>query len=705
VLALLLATGCFPAREIALPSLPGEAFFLGARDDDGTELYASPDAAAFAAGDATRIVVAPSPHSLEELRLAKGPLVPSDGAPVEGCGSLVLSRGLPRDDALELDDGLRWRPIADSPSFLLNAWLEPLALDGCPCVIDDGDTPLACSAECPEIVVEAPAPPDSVRPIGVATARTACGGLVELPGECVELGVPCRGPWPEAPPGASAVYYVRVGAAGDGSEGDPFGTIAEALAAAPPGSAILLGAGVHAVGPSIDRPGAIIGCAGTTTIASAGGAEIVVYQDLSMESVTIVADGLHAAAPVRLSGVRVLGRVAATETAITLSNVAIDGTRVGVEVSRSFASIDGLAITASAAISAMSSTVTARRLLVDGGVHGGVNGVVGDRSWIELERALIDGPGGIGVQALGGAVMLEDVAILRPGVFGIDVEIRARGPVIERVHVEAPGRTGILIHNEGVTAVATAALADAVVVAGDSAPEHGIHVMGAVRVALDRARIGGGFQRSALSIQGTEGGLPRAELRDIVTTASTGIAAIHVSTAEAVVDRARIDGPGVHGVLLDEPLSLTELRDLTVSGSSTGLTIEKAQDNEPSRLVAIVERAHLIGGAFGLALRKELNVSIRDVRVAPAGVGFIFEGATNPLNSVIEIDGLEIEGGEVGIDLSSIEPGATSLLLSRASVARSRIGARVDRCALPIVVGPDLVYRDNVRTVEAVAVQ
>lgn len=62
---------------------------------------------------------------------------------------------------------------------------------------------------------------------------------------CRTVGRACADGFPEAPADATGVLYVQAGSSGDGTEGSPFGTIAEALAAASAGDAILIAGGTY----------------------------------------------------------------------------------------------------------------------------------------------------------------------------------------------------------------------------------------------------------------------------------------------------------------------------------------------------------------------------------------------------------------------------------------------------------------------------
>lgn len=104
------------------------------------------------------------------------------------------------------------------------------------------------------------------------SGRAACATPFEghFPGEpgCRAVGAPCpAGPWPEGLPD-SGVRYVEPGAlGGDGSLAAPFGTLAEAVAAASPGDTIALSEGLHPGPVAVDRAVTVRGaCAERTAI-------------------------------------------------------------------------------------------------------------------------------------------------------------------------------------------------------------------------------------------------------------------------------------------------------------------------------------------------------------------------------------------------------------------------------------------------------
>lgn len=148
-------------------------------------------------------------------------------------------------------------------------------------------------------------------PLGCAPeALPATCGPFERPdlpsgGACVAVGGACSGPYADearlaavAPDAVGARWYVSAdaGAGGDGSEGAPFASVADALAAAGVGDAILLSAGAHeSEGWEVDETIAIVGaCAADTTLVGVGNATLIeptgngiVIADLTMQDATM----------------------------------------------------------------------------------------------------------------------------------------------------------------------------------------------------------------------------------------------------------------------------------------------------------------------------------------------------------------------------------------------------------------------------------
>lgn len=154
---------------------------------------------------------------------------------------------------------------------------------------------------------------------------------------CAALGSPCpTGAWPDDA-GAPGTWYVAVGGAGDGSSGNPFGALADAVAAAADGDTVILGEGTFQAGIVLTRDLTLRGlCASRTTLTWSGG---------NADGAVVGVDG----ATVSVSDLRIADSVAAGLTAnaatVTLAGVAIEAVgRLGIEAADSALTLDDVRI-------------------------------------------------------------------------------------------------------------------------------------------------------------------------------------------------------------------------------------------------------------------------------------------------------------------------------------------------------------------------
>ncbi|MBO6936739.1 MAG: right-handed parallel beta-helix repeat-containing protein [Deltaproteobacteria bacterium] len=225
--------------------------------------------------------------------------------------------------------------------------------------------------------------------------RTRCLSTEALlPGGCTPL--------PECPVGDFAegvgelgtdVRFVLEGAAGDGSEGNPYGTISQALAGATPNTVIALGKGsyIERVGlpGGVDLVGA---CARETFLrsdeASVTGRDAVLAtngEGVSVRGLTVQSG--------TLAGIRVV-------RSTTLEDVVVEGARTAGIIADPGSTIDG-------------SNVTVRGTRVSGPFAMGV--AIGMDANVTLRRASLTENVGGGVSALGATVVLEDTVIADNG--------------------------------------------------------------------------------------------------------------------------------------------------------------------------------------------------------------------------------------------------------------------------------------------------
>jgi hypothetical protein len=156
------------------------------------------------------------------------------------------------------------------------------------------------------------------------TGRTTCGpGWVHAVGTsgCAPVGAPCpSGPFPEGLPTAG-VRYVRAGApsGGAGTVSAPFATVAEALLAAPAGTVVAVSKGTFDAPLRIPAGVTVRGaCAAETVLTATSPAPLVG---------TVTSTGAGAAVEqLTLSGERPGAVVGVAGTSLTLRDVVIDGT-------------------------------------------------------------------------------------------------------------------------------------------------------------------------------------------------------------------------------------------------------------------------------------------------------------------------------------------------------------------------------------------
>ena len=118
---------------------------------------------------------------------------------------------------------------------------------------------------------------DTCTEIGLPAAWCPPGFLFDTD-HCVPDPAECGdGPYGDIDPGATAVFVdAAAGASGNGTQGAPFNTLAEGLAAAPSGGVVALAAGTYAASVSLTSPVSIIGRCAHDVVLMAGGGKAVV---------------------------------------------------------------------------------------------------------------------------------------------------------------------------------------------------------------------------------------------------------------------------------------------------------------------------------------------------------------------------------------------------------------------------------------------
>ncbi len=237
---------------------------------------------------------------------------------------------------------------------------------------------------------------------GVATCepwpagKPACpDGEAMFPGDgaCVPLGHACpAGEWPEDLPTGAPVLYVRAAGAagGDGSMTSPFGTAAEALAVATPGTVIALGKGTHAgpimLGDGITLRGA---CAADTLVAT----------------------------PSTATG---RASIVATGSSVSVADLQITGPFIGLRVESG-------------------GSLEARGVLVVGADAGALNATGG--ATLDARDVVTRDTNGVGIGILGGAHATIDRALVE-GSLSFGVYVAGAGTDVALSDIAVSGTTG-----------------------------------------------------------------------------------------------------------------------------------------------------------------------------------------------------------------------------------------------------------------------
>lgn len=192
---------------------------------------------------------------------------------------------------------------------------------------------------------------------GAAALAVCTGWLAALSG--------CGGPdcdYPAPPADAGATSYVCAGSDGDGSESDPYGSLAQAVNEAVAGATILVAAGSYAENVMVRKPVRIVGSSDPASPDAAAarleapapnalvveGAQGVILQGLYVANPAGVGIWLKNGAQATVQGSRVEGATApfgygvlATESTVTLRSSAVAGSAgIGVYLVGSVAIID-----------------------------------------------------------------------------------------------------------------------------------------------------------------------------------------------------------------------------------------------------------------------------------------------------------------------------------------------------------------------------
>ncbi len=510
----------------------------------------------------------------------------------------------PSDPSTPLDAGLRAPRFAAAPS----PPAPPEALSLTPCPAGWREVPQAAGE--PATCDPWPAGGPSVCPPEQA----------HFPGEpgCRVVGAACPGgDWADGLP-ASGVLYVKAGAGagGTGTRGAPFGTIAQALAAAALGTTIALSKGTFteafSIGAGITVRGA---CAGQTTLAAPSAARAGIVS------------GTGAGATVR--DLRVTG----ARSAVWVDTPGASVNLSGVIVERAA----GVALAAGTGGSITGHDVVVRDTqLYRGGAGWAVDVEVGGS--VDLARVVISGSVETAVagSGSGSTVRLTDAAVRHTrarsdGQLGYAAAVRGGASLtLTRAAVEDSQALGVLLGDHAQGAFTDVVVRDTI--ASGASSDFGSGVLLEAGATLTWTR--GLIERTRTQALTVRDALTRATLRQLVVRdtaveASTGVdgeGLLVQHGAVAEVDHAFIARSHRNGVLVvGAQASLADVEIAGTSNSSPGL----------------------IPDGVGLQVSSGGTVTLRRVRVSRSERGGIFvvgTGSTVTGSDLLVVDGRCNEG-------------------------------------------------------------
>ncbi len=533
--------------------------------------------------------------------------------------------------------------------------------------------------------------------------RQSCASpaFVHFPGEpgCARLGSACpSGEWPEGLPDAS-VLYVRAGA-GDGGVGStsaPFGTIAEALAVAPAGSVVALGAGTFDEAVRLKAGVTLWGaCVEGTVVTSSTPSE-------SAGVLTPLGKGT-AARNLTVSGRRP-GVWVGAGASIHLEDVLVDGATFGgwILVSGGAGSAQGLVI--------RDTRSRERDLKFGQALHLEGAGAV------EVRRAVFEKNRDIGASSSSGSARLEltDVAILDTdsreldGVNGRGLNLQGGATAtLTRVIFERHRDFALVVQGGGSALTGTdVVLRDTTGLASTGAFGRGVDVQAGSRISLSRALVE--RSREVGVFVGEPGAV--AELTDVVvrdtdSQASDGTfgRGLHAQDgAQVTVTRGRFSRNREAGVFADGAGTRLTLADLVIEDTvgraqdataGAGLTVQAGAGVELTRAVLSRNRR---GGVFAMepgSWARLVDLAVLDTRVEdcaattcaalPFGTGLgSYQGAAIELRRFLvsksALCGLQpAEGGTLVAEEGEVRGNAIGACVTDSSFDVGQISNRVD---------------------------
>lgn len=442
---------------------------------------------------------------------------------------------------------------------------------------------------------------------------TCAADEAHFPGEpgCARIGAACpAGDWPEGLPAGATVVYVRAGAGpgGAGTTASPYGTVGEALAAAPAGAVVAIARGTYDEVVVLGGRTLWGACVAETTLTSSAAAG-------SSGVVTISGPGA-VVRNLRITGERPGVRAATAGAAVELRHVLVEGT---VE--------NGLRVR-TATLVGENVVVRGTRVRPDGALGRGLSATEGAQ--VTLTRAAFEDNRDVGLMIADTAtlVRLEDVAIrdTEPDASteeyggGIWAQTGSRLEAA-RLVVENNRQAGIAFVSAGTTAV----LDDLVVrdtrgQASDAKLGFGIFAGTGVDLTVtgalvERNRLAGVDVYDASTVLRLTDSVVRQTAGE-TATGDGGVGLEVLAGARVEATRVRLEGNVMGGAGASGPGTILDLTDVTYldNGAADGLSWgQHANDGG-----AVTGRRVLVERGFGFSISAAdlgTSVDLVDVEV------------------------------------------------------------------------------------------
>lgn len=413
----------------------------------------------------------------------------------------------------------------------------------------------------------------------VALAGLGLGGCSKGSSECT---------FPSAPSGASALAYVCASGTGDGSaESSPSSSIARAVAAAKPGTAVLIAAGEYTENVAIDKPLSLIGSDGSSADAAAAEIHAPASYAVTVTAQGVLLQGLHIVSP-QWAGIWLKKGADAKVIGVDIEGATIDGivtTEAKLELRRSHLHKSVWAGVQMFGAAAGAATAIVDDNRIDGNSHGGIrlDGISLLLSGVSIHNNDINGNLQFGIGLFSAVAIVDDNRIdgtLADGQVGYGYGVVATGAAsnvsVTKNTVSNSARVGVLFDAGAVGIV------DDNRITGNGTPYVAEYTsMGAVHTVA--TLIGGG---AGVWLQNGAGGTSGVHVGGNQLGANGFAGVALMGGARAIVDDNRIDGtaPGK----LDALASLTGVLGdgVSVTGGATAtVTNNKITNGYRSGLV------------------------------------------------------------------------------------------------------------------------